>query len=136
MNKKLVCFVALFIYLAIFGYLQSNLTMHSSHRLFYQAFIPERPRNLTCREKQTKQCLDLFASIGSYSMDLVHRPPLRYPPDDLLFEFTQYGQMPITNLIYYNEVYEDFLDESQQISKTIIRNKTINRWIKRANSSD
>ena len=139
-KKKLLGFVSLFIYLAIFVYLHKNLTNKANHRKFYRAFIPlvhDQNNSWTCREKVQDQCLQLFTQIVSYNRELIFRPPLRSPPVHLFNEFTQNGKMPLTSLIYYNEVHTDFFDVADD-SKAwpIIRNKTVDKWLKKANSSN
>jgi len=54
-----------------------------------------------------QECINLFKKLRYPNESLIIRPPLRMPPDDLLNEFTQNGEMPISRQWYINEVYSD-----------------------------
>ena len=54
-----------------------------------------------------KDCLNLFKELNNPDPSLFHRPPLAKPPDHLMNEFTQNGEMPIKSIYYFNQVYSD-----------------------------
>ena len=59
------------------------------------------------REEYKHQCLGLFIDLNNPDPSMFYRPPLRKVPDNLLAEFTQQGDMPITKDWYFNDVYSD-----------------------------
>jgi hypothetical protein len=59
------------------------------------------------KEEYKHQCLGLFIDLNNPDQSKFYRPPLSKVPDDLLDEFTQHGEMPITNYFYFNDVYYD-----------------------------
>ena len=70
------------------------------------------------RKKYKKECFKLFKELQNPDPKAFYRPPLGKPPDDLLNEFTQNGEMPITKYWYFNEVYSDAnqkLNENKEI---------------------
>ena len=70
-------------------------------------------------------CLDLFKHLNNPNPSLFHRPPLSKPPSDLLNEFTQNGDMPITKYFYFNDVYSD-ANEKETKLKEIISSMHVN----------
>jgi hypothetical protein len=54
-----------------------------------------------------KSCLELYAELKNPKPEDFHRPPLERPPDDLMNEFTQNGEMPIRRYYYRNDAYSD-----------------------------
>jgi SAM-dependent methyltransferase len=74
-------------------------------------------------KKLSEQCTKLFKKIRHPDKKLIHRPPLRKPPSELLLNFTDNGKMPIRNEFYCNEVYSDSdSEDSQRKIQLIIKN--------------
>ena len=79
------------------------------------------------RKKYKKECLDLFQELKNPDLNSFYRPPLDKPPDYLLNEFTQNGEMPITKYWYFNDVYSD---AAQKITthKEVISKSTVDSF--------
>lgn len=59
-------------------------------------------------------CLELFKKLRYPNQSLIFNPALKQPPADMMDEFTQYGEMPITRWFYINEVYNDSLSSEAE----------------------
>lgn len=75
--------------------------------------IPDVVKERTQIEYES-ECLALFEKLRDPNKNLIFNPPLKEPPPELLDEFTQHGEMPITKFYYFNDVYSDSKgDESE-----------------------
>lgn len=54
-----------------------------------------------------EQCLGLYKQLRYPNKSLIFRPPLRRPPANMLKDFQQNGDMPITGEYYFDEAYAD-----------------------------
>ena len=52
-------------------------------------------------------CLRLFKKLRYPNQSLIMKPPPRRPPADMLNDFEQNGDMPITKYDYYDDTYSD-----------------------------
>jgi hypothetical protein len=73
-------------------------------------------------------CINLFKKLRYPNKSLLIRPPLKIPPDDLLNEFIQNGEMPITKFWYSNEVYSDS-DSDSKASLGVISENEFSDWL-------
>jgi SAM-dependent methyltransferase len=70
------------------------------------------------RKKQFREkCVRLFKKMRYPNKNLLFRPPLKLPPADLIFNFTDNGKMPIAKQWYINEAYSDSSDTHDQDKK-------------------
>ena len=80
--------------------------------------------------KYKQECINLFKKLRYPNQSLIIRPPLRMPPKDLLNEFTQNGDMPISKEWYFNEVYSDSSSSLNPSNiKDIIKIKDFSNWL-------
>ncbi len=79
--------------------------------------------------KYKQECINLFKKLRYPNQSLIIRPPLRMPPQDLLNEFTQNGDMPITKEWYINEVYSDSTSLNTSNIQEIIKIKDFSIWL-------
>ena len=79
--------------------------------------------------KYKQECINLFKKLRYPNQSLIIRPPLRMPPKDLLNEFTQNGDMPITKEWYFNEVYSDSNSLNTSDIQKIIKIKDFSNWL-------
>jgi hypothetical protein len=84
-------------------------------------------RNYKCQEYR-RSCVKLFNKLRNPNKSLIIYPPLERPPEDLMLEFTQNGDMPITKWWYINEAASS---KSEDIGE-VIPNSQINYWREKA----
>ena len=82
-----------------------------------------------------KDCMNLFKKLRYPNKSLIIRPPLKQPPDDLLNEFTQNGEMPITSYWYSNDVYSDS-NSDKSITESIISRNEFSNWLDKVKRND
>jgi len=76
-------------------------------------------------------CLDLYQSLRYPAKNMVIRPPPRKPPEAMIREFEQYGDMPITKYVYYNDQYNDAAADSGANITSIIKKTEIETLLAR-----
>jgi hypothetical protein len=79
--------------------------------------------------KYKQECINLFKKLRYPNQSLIIRPPLKMPPKDLINEFTQNGDMPITKEWYINEVYSDSTSLNTSNIQEIIKIKDFSIWL-------
>ena len=77
-----------------------------------------------------RECLNLFKKLRYPNQSLLFRPPLKQPPANLLNDFIQNGDMPITKEWYINEVYSDSNSNNKNIQENISR-ANFDGWLQR-----
>jgi hypothetical protein len=82
-----------------------------------------------------KNCISLFKKLRYPNESLIYKPPLKIPPEDLLNEFTQNGEMPITRYWYFNETYSDSSSNNKSI-KEIIKMEDFHFWTNRVRKNE
>ena len=85
--------------------------------------------------KYKQSCMQLFKKIRFPDPNSLFNPPLSQPPDHLLNEFTQNGEMPIVASWYINEVYND---SSSKKSKDvpIVTKQDLDYWRERVRKNE
>jgi hypothetical protein len=80
------------------------------------------------RQKNYKtECLNLFKELNNPDPSKFFHPPLAKPPDNLMNEFTQNGEMPITKYWYFNDVYSD-ANQKEAKNKEIITKSEVDGY--------
>lgn len=82
-----------------------------------------------------QKCLRLFNRLRHPNTSLIFNPALKQPPEDMLDEFTQHGEMPITKWFYFNDVYSDSKGDSAE-KKRIITRKQIEDLLKMVRNNE
>ena len=87
----------------------------------------------TCESRRSNykaDCLNLFKELNNPDPSKFYRPPLAKPPDNLMQEFTQNGEMPITRYWYINNAYSDVKKienkEKEIINKSVVDSFRLN----------
>ena len=75
------------------------------------------------RKEYINDCLNLFKELKDPDPSKFYRPPLAKPPDNLMNEFTQNGEMPITKYWYFNDVYSDANKKEDKIKEIISKSE-------------
>jgi len=107
----IVIFYFLYLFSSKWNYLSNDVKLESNKCIQYR-----------------NNCLNLFKKLRYPNKTLIIRPPLKMPPDDLLNEFIQNGEMPITNYWYSNDVYSDSNSDSKSLP-VIISGKEFSGWL-------
>jgi hypothetical protein len=69
--------------------------------------------------------LGLIQQIEISKKNLFFDPPLKKPPANMFYEFTQHGKMPIKKWWYINDLYSDSKGENKNIKKRTINSTEI-----------
>ena len=105
-------------------YIYSNTDKHSQTAFIFQ--------KLYFRDAQDeRKCLALFTKLRHPNQTLMFRPPLKSPPADMLNDFQQNGDMPITRDFYFNDVYSSADKASDQVTNEtipVIASSEVNSW--------
>lgn len=83
------------------------------------------------------KCLRLFKRLRHPNTSLIFNPALKQPPENMLDEFTQHGEMPITKWFYFNDVYSDSKgDDDSAEKKRVITRKQIEDLLKMVRNNE
>ena len=134
MKQKLVF---LMIFLAINTYLLTNFIKPpqiEKQNIHEKDSIDENKTSSNCELKYKNECLKLYAELNNPDPKAFFRPPLEKIPEEMLAEFTQNGEMPVTTYWYFNNVYTDAIDTGKKEVKEIISKQEVDSL--RTNVSD
>jgi hypothetical protein len=76
-------------------------------------------------------CFKIYNKLRYPNMSLFFNPPLEKPPEDLMDEFTQHGEMPIKKWWYINDVYSDSKGGNTTKEKRVIEATEIEEYRKK-----
>ena len=101
-----------------------------------QAKYVDRQAKCVDRKAYLVSCLKLYNELRNPNPTMVYRPPLREIPVELFEEFTQHGDMPLAELVYFNDVYNDSnsIDKNEIFGK--IAEKEVNDFVQRLETVD
>ena len=71
------------------------------------------------RENYRRECMRLYKKLRYPNASLIFRPPLMMPPADMLNDFEQNGDMPITKSWYMDPSHSANSDNNNNINKQI-----------------
>ena len=103
--------------------------------LFYLSSTSQKPSTFSSRTypdifwkkgNYEENCINLYKKLRFPNMSLFFNPALQKPPDDLMDEFTQHGEMPIKKWWYFNEVYSDSKGDNTQQKRVINKSEIDN----------
>ena len=83
-----------------------------------------------------KNCIDLFKKKRNINSDLIFRPPLKKPPEELMDDFEQNGDMPITNYRYFNDAYLDSDSLNTKQSNEVITQQTLDDLVNKISKNE
>ena len=106
LNIRFFIFLLIFTILAYFHIVKFNLNFKITSKNASKLHKNDVKCNSN-RLKYKQECLDLFQELKNPDPSAFYRPPLAKPPDSLMNEFTQNGEMPIKKYWYFDDVYSD-----------------------------
>jgi hypothetical protein len=128
-NRLNIRFLILLSIIIIFMYslfINTNLKLKNLSNL--QKTIEKTTESCESRQQiYNTECLNLFKELKNPDPSKFFRPPLAKPPDNLMNEFTQNGEMPITNYWYFNNVYSD-ANQKEVEKKEIISKSEVDEF--------
>lgn len=96
--------------------------------------IIPRPSIKLDANEYTEKCLNLYKKLRYPNKSLIIKPPLKEPPIDMLNDFTQNGEMPITLYRYINEAYSDADSNNKSLMQGTI-SKDFNGWLEKVRNN-
>ena len=81
-----------------------------------------------------KKCLHLFKKLSSPNLSLVFRPPIKYPPSNMVNDFIQNGKFPIKSLLYIDDSYNDSIAKTS--TSKIISKKYFDIYLKKVKNNE
>lgn len=83
----------------------------------------------------TQNCMNLFNKLRYPNQSLVIRPPLERPPDWMVQDFIQNGEMPFKGFYYYDQVYSD-ADSNNKSHIVPVDMSEFFKWLKKVKANE
>lgn len=118
LRYKILIFIVILQLFIIFKFLKSNNKEANNpknskkSKSYIEVFSSDK-------NEYKKFCLKLYDKKRTINSSLVFRPPLKQPPNDILDDFQQNGDMPILKSYYFNEAYLDSDLKNNKINEHI-----------------
>lgn len=96
----------------------SNKVVENEFLNKMQAHVTQKP--LSCSDYKS-ECLNLFKKIRFPSKNLLHNPPLKKPPSEMLNDFIQNGNMPISDFYINDLKYHPDASSKDTNNKTLVK---------------
>lgn len=117
-----ICLVFCFI-LVLFSLKNLNKNNNASNgRLISNYQEKDQQIRIGCKinkEKYERDCLNLLNDLRNPNPNMFFNPPLDQIPNSMFNDFTQFGEMPLSKLWYFNEPYYDW-SSNYSVKKEII----------------
>lgn len=131
-NKKTLFFVAALLCVYYITSYEKEVDLPKDLDEIFAFNVKER---LFSKETYQQDCLDLYRYLRNPNPKLLIRPPPKKIPKVLYDEFTQNGQMPVKNILYFNEIYSDSFG-SFKLFKRKIKNRQLDELREKVRNND